>query len=201
MNMTNPLTKEIPVGATIDGLELDRDSDRELWVLLLIRGIATFVFGFAAVIWPGITLVLLAYFFSAYLLINGMIDVVNGIRMVSTKNPWFLKVVFGIVQFSVALYLLRSNFVITTVVFLQTIGLVLLLQAVVDGVLALKGSTPKGQRALLGFSALLSFIIGLALLQSPATSGLIYVWIIGFYGILGGAIMVASAFSVRPSKT
>lgn len=199
-NTNSLLTKKIEIGPAIDELELDREAAREFWILLLLRGISMLAFGFTAVIWPAITLVTLAYIFSVYILFVGALDIVNGFRLLSSKSPWFLKVLLGIVEVGIGLYLLRSGFVVTTVIFLQSIGLILILQACIESVVAIRAQVTKGLKFLMLFSALLSFIIGVSLLRFPVTVGVTYAWLIGLYGIVGGAMTVAAAFSVRPSK-
>ena len=42
------------------------------WWLLLLRGIASIIFGVIAFLWPGITLVALTYMFGIYAIIDGV---------------------------------------------------------------------------------------------------------------------------------
>ncbi len=191
----------INVSEPIDQLELDKDAQRDFWLLLLFRGIALFLFGFISVLWPGATIVVLAYVFAATVLFIGAIDIVNGIRMINSKNLWFLRVILGIVEVAVGLYLLRAGFVVTAVIYLQTLGLILILQSIVELVASINSVQPKGFKTLSIISAVFTFIIGLFLLREPVSSGLTFVWIIGLYGIVAGSFLVAAAFSVRPPKT
>ena len=189
------------IGPTIDELELDHNEARELWILLLVRGIATLAFGFVAVIWPDITLLSLAYLFSVFVMIIGVLDIINGIRMVNSRSLWFLKVFLGVSEIAVGLYLLRGGIVVTTLLFLQALGLILILQSFVDAIVWLRRTAHHGVKALSLFNALVGFVVGAFLLRSPVTSGLTFVWLIGFYGLLVGAITIAAGFSIRPEKT
>ena len=50
------------------------------WWLFLVRGIAAIVFGILAIVWPGITLLTLVFFFGAYALINGISAIIAAVR-------------------------------------------------------------------------------------------------------------------------
>ncbi len=185
---------------SIDSLELDKDSQRDYWVLLLLKGISMVVFGFLAVIWPGVTIVTLAFMFAVYLLAVGAVDIINGFRSVSSKNLWFLKIVLGVVEVGLGLWLLNEGLAVTTIVFLQAIGLLLIFQSIIEIISAFKSDTSGGIKTLMVISGILWYIIGIWLIRYPVRGGLGFVWLLGFYGIVGGAILIAGSFSVRPSK-
>lgn len=195
------LTKEVDIATPIDELALDANADRDLWLLFLFRGITLVLFGFTAVVWPAITLVALAWVFSVYILIIGVLDIINGFRTLHSRNLWFLKVLLGVAEIGVGLYLLRANFVVTTLLFLQAAGLILILQAIVDSVVAFRSNLGKGLIVLTLISALFGFIIGVLLVRQPVTTGLTFVWFLGFYGLIVGAMTIAAAFAARPPKT
>ncbi len=52
---------------------------KENWWALVSGGVATLIFGVAAVFWPGITLLVLLYLFSAYALISGVVNISAGL--------------------------------------------------------------------------------------------------------------------------
>ncbi len=189
------------VGTAIDSLELDANNSRELWQIFFYRGIAIFLFGFVSVAWPKITLVAMAYVFAISILIIGALDIVNGFRSVNSKNLWFLKVLLGVVEVGVGLYLLRSGFVVTTAIYLKTLGLILMLQAIIDLAVTIRSEHSKGLKVLSLFSSFLTFVIGVFLVRQPISSGLTFIWIVGLYGILVGSITIAAALSIRPAKS
>ena len=194
------LNANVDLAPAIDDLELDREAERELWIILLLRGIAMVLFGFTATIWPGITIVALGWVFAVYILIAGFLDIINGFRSISAKSHGFLKIFLGLCELGVGFYLLRANFVLTTAIFVSTVGLILILQAIIGAVVAISSSESGGMKFLMLFSAFLTIAIGFALLRYPLANGLVFLWILGFYGIFGGAITIVSAFLARPSK-
>jgi uncharacterized membrane protein HdeD (DUF308 family) len=194
--LTKPIG-DLDINASIDELGYQDEPQQEAWLLMLFRGIALFLFGFAAVIWPGITTVALAWVFSVFILIQGTLDIINGFRSISSKGHWFLKIFLGVIEVGVAMYLLRSGFVVTTAIFLQAAGLIFILQAIINTVTSFTSGYSKGIVALSLLSAFFTFVIGVFLVRHPVSTGLTFVWVIGFYGIIAGAISMAAAFALR----
>jgi uncharacterized membrane protein HdeD (DUF308 family) len=46
------------------------------WWALMLRGLFTVLFGLAALLWPGLTLLVLLYLFAAYALVDGVFTIV-----------------------------------------------------------------------------------------------------------------------------
>src|SRR5689334_11851310 len=64
------------------------------WWLLLIRGIASIVFGVLAFAWPGLTLVTLVLFYGAFALVDGVIALAAAFKGSAKPVPtWWLVVV------------------------------------------------------------------------------------------------------------
>src|SRR5262245_52837216 len=68
------------------------------WWLLLLRGVASIIFGVLAFIWPGLTLVALIFLWGAYAIVDGAIAVWAAIsgRSAQLAPRWWLAIV-GIV--------------------------------------------------------------------------------------------------------
>src|SRR6056297_2698813 len=79
------------------------------WWLFLIRGIAAILFGVLALIWPGLTIIVLTLFWGAYSLIDGVLSIYAGIagRPEQRGPRWWLIVVgvLGIAAGLIALIL------------------------------------------------------------------------------------------------
>src|SRR4051795_6260456 len=56
-----------------------RQLGRQLSVLLGVRGLLAVVFGVLALAWPGITVLVLAFVFAAYVLVDGIGMIISGI--------------------------------------------------------------------------------------------------------------------------
>ena len=77
------------------------------WWAILIRGIAAVVFGILAILWPGITFVVLTLLFGAYALVDGIFAITAVIRNRGPETPigWLLfEGIFGILAGIVAFF-------------------------------------------------------------------------------------------------
>lgn len=168
------------------------------WWALTLRGIAAIIFGIAAVFWPALTLVTLVYIFGAFILVSGIVSIVQGVSSIRTKNSyWFLTLIIGLVEMGVGVYLLRHPTVAFATVILL-IGLVLIVRGVIEGVGALmdKGADAT-ERTLMAIAAVAAVVIGVAVLLQPASAGVAFVWIIGLYALITGPILVALSLDGR----
>jgi uncharacterized membrane protein HdeD (DUF308 family) len=102
---------------------------------LVLRGILSILFGIAAVFWPGLTVLTLLYLFAAFLLIGGLVELVMSAVHLGTPGTSILtkilKLVLGILQIGVGVYLLRHPH-ITFVTFILLIGFTLIVRGVFE---------------------------------------------------------------------
>jgi uncharacterized membrane protein HdeD (DUF308 family) len=188
-------THTFPVG----GLPLLR-SLAENWWLLLLRGIAAVVFGVLAIIWPGITLLALAYLFAAYALVDGVCALGAAIfgHTGGMVPRWWLAVV-GVI--GVVAGLLALAWPGLTALFLL---LLIASWAIVIGVLEIVGAIHlrkeiEGEWWLI-VSGALSIAFGVIMFAQPGAGALALVWVIGIYAILAGASLIALAYRLKNLK-
>jgi len=165
-----------------------------------VRGIALLAFGTVALFWPGITLYALAYIFSLYIVVSGIVDVIVGFRSLGHGGSWFLKALWGLFEIGVGVYIINHGQTILIATFILLMGLSFIFQGIVELAAFFKSSTDVGSRGWLIFGGILSLIAGIVILRQPAVGGLAFVWILGFYGILGGATSISVALGLRGSK-
>ncbi len=166
---------------------------KENWWALVSGGAATIIFGVAVVFWPGLTLLVLLYLFSAYVLINGMVNISAGISSIGQADSWFLPVALGLFELGVGVYLLRH----TTVkfnTFIILIGFVLIARGIIEAINAYYDAkaTTKVQ-ALSYLSSLAALVAGIVILfVAKESQGVDFVWILGLYGIGVGTLQLAA---------
>src|SRR5687768_2011571 len=68
----------------------------DCWWVLALRGLFGVLFGLIAFAMPGVTMVSLVWLFAAYLLVDGMLAIVAGVRAARRKDKWGLLVLEGI---------------------------------------------------------------------------------------------------------
>ncbi len=166
------------------------------WWALTFRGIAAVLFGIAAVFWPGITLVVLVYIFSAWVLVDGVIRIVTGVSRIGSNQLGFLTLVVGLLELGVGVYLLRHPLVSFATLILL-IGFTLIVSGVVEIVAALSsrdGATSKMLAVIIG---IVTGLAGILMLFQPAASGVAFVWILGLFALITGPLMIAMSLDLR----
>jgi uncharacterized membrane protein HdeD (DUF308 family) len=173
---------------------------KENWWALVLGGVATITFGVAAVFWPGITLLVLLYLFSAYVLASGVVTVMSGLSTLGVVETWFLPVILGAFELGVGVYLLRHTAVKFTT-FIVLIGFVLIARGIIEGVTAYYADTlPARAKALSYISSLGALVGGIVILFSKQQQGVSFVWILGLYALVVGTIQITELSSASRSR-
>ncbi len=162
------------------------------WWALVLGGVATLIFGVAAVFWPGLSLLTLLYLFSAFALVAGVVNVLAGLSTVDGADTWFLPVVLGAFQVGVGVYLLRHTDVKFST-FILLIGFTLIASGVIDAVVSYFNAAATAKAAALSYlSGLGALVAGIVILFSKEANGVNFVWVLGLYAIVVGTLQVAA---------
>lgn len=169
------------------------------WWALALRGVFGILFGIAAFMIPGITLLTLVILFAAYMLADGVMAMIAGFRAARRHErswPMFLEGVVDLIAGGIAVML--PGVAAFALVYLFGFW------AIVSGVLlAMAGLRPReGRReGLLILNGVLSTLWGVFviawLIIEPAISMLAVVWWVGAYSLIFGVIMLIAAFKLR----
>ncbi|WP_395688491.1 HdeD family acid-resistance protein [Aestuariivirga sp.] len=165
------------------------------WWMLLLRGIASIVFGILAFTWPGITVLSLIILYGAYALVDGLFAIFAAISGGAATNRWWLAVVgivgvlAGIVAFAwpgltaVALLMLIAAWAIVSGIF-EIIGAIRLRNEIDnEWMLILHGA--------------ISVLFGIFVWMQPGEGALAIIWVIGAYAIIAGVILSILAIRLR----
>jgi len=164
---------------------------KENWWALVSGGVATLIFGVAAVFWPGLTLLVLLYLFSAYVLFSGVVTVLAGIGTLGRVDSWFLPVALGAFELGVGVYLLRHTAVKFST-FIVLIGFVLIARGIIEAVGAYYDARASSRLRMLSYlNALGALVAGIVILFAKQSGGVSFVWILGLYAIVVGTINIA----------
>lgn len=169
--------------------------------LLTIQGVVAMLFGFAAVFWPGLTIVTFVYLFGAFVLISGLVGLVSSLmNLYDTSRSALARILLGllaVVQIGVAVYLLRHPLLTGTTLIL-IVGLLFIFHGVMSVVAGLfDGKEDGGSRVLNIVIGALAVIAGVVTLMYPVSSGVAFVWVLGLYGLLTGPLLIALAHSAK----
>ena len=164
------------------------------WMLLL-RGIAAIIFGVLAFAWPGLTLLTLIMIYGAYVLVDGVLAIAAAIAGGAPTSRWWLAIVglFGIA--AGLLTLLMPG--LTAIVLLYFIAFWAIGTGVFQIIGAIRLRKEIDNEWLLILSGIFSVLFGVYVLSAPGAGALALVWVIGFYAIIEGVLLVALAFRLK----
>jgi uncharacterized membrane protein HdeD (DUF308 family) len=187
--------------ATADARDLNPmvESLARNWWLLMLRGIASVVFGVLAFVWPGITLFALVLLYGAYALVDGVLAIAAAIKgRGRAPTGWLVLVgVLGIAA-GIVTFLWPA---ITAFALLVLIGVWSILHGILEVVGAIRLRHEIRGEALLILGGILSIAFGVIVLLQPGAGALALVWLIGAYAIVFGGLFVALSLRLRRHAT
>ncbi|HEY3918425.1 MAG TPA: HdeD family acid-resistance protein [Stellaceae bacterium] len=165
------------------------------WWALALRGAAAVLFGIIAFAMPGLTLVVLVYFFAAYLLVDGVFALIAGLRAAERHERWSALAFEGILD-------LIAGVVIVMWPALSLLAFVYLAAfwAIVSGIALLVAAFRLHRQHgewLMILAGLLSVVWGVLVVLFPVAGILVWAWWIGAYALIFGIAMLVLAFRLR----
>ena len=167
------------------------------WWALLLRGIAAVLFGLAALVWPGVTLLVLIVFFGAYALVDGVLAIVAGIWG-SEGSRWLLLAegVLGVLAGLVVFFWPGM----TALVLLFLISAWAILTGLLKVFMAIAFRRKVENAWLMGLSGVLSILFGVVLAVLPGAGLLSLVWLVGIYALIFGVVLIVLGFRARSHR-
>ncbi|OBI84250.1 HdeD family acid-resistance protein [Mycobacterium sp. E740] len=171
---------------------------RHLWKSTLFSGILAIALGVAVWLWPGITIVLAAIFFGAYLLVAGIAQVIFAFSLHVSAGGRVLLFISGAAALILAVLCFRS--LQESILLLAIwIGIGFIFRGVATAVSAISDPTLPG-RAWEIFIGVLSLIAGVVMLALPFESLALLTVVAGISLIVLGVFEVVSAFGIRKAS-
>ena len=115
-------------------------------------------------------------------------------------QSWILTLLLGILEIGVGVYLIRHP-ELSFGVLVLLIGFSFIVGAVVEAVNAFAANNQTATiRALKLVSAGLSLVVGIFILNQPASSGVAFVWVLGLIALINGPIAIAMSMDVKKAQ-
>jgi|GEM_PF-1318818 len=163
-------------------------------VILATQGVLAIAFGLAAIFWPGLTSLALAYLFATFLLIDGFVLLILGFGKWTPRAH--TRIWWGVLQVLLGLFVLYNPDV-TFGVLVLILGMTLIVRGAFNALHAiLWGYEHFGERLLHGVQGGLGLVIGTVVVLQPAAGGLAFVWILGLYALVTGVMLIALASGI-----
>ena len=166
----------------------------EYWWSFVLRGILALLFAVSAWAYPGLTLWLLIVFFGAYVLVDGITQILMAFR----KKLWWY-VLSGLVGVVAGLLTFLWPG-ITGLVLLLFIGFWALMKGILEIVEAIQLRKEIEGEWLMILSGLASILFAIVVLLRPGAGALAIAWIIGIYAFLFGLISIFLGLKLRGLK-
>jgi uncharacterized membrane protein HdeD (DUF308 family) len=158
------------------------------WAIAL-RGIIAVVFGVIALRAPNVAAGAFVIVFAIYAFADGILDFFLAAQLGRSGHRWGWYLFEGIATIAVGVIALAYPGIT-----LLTLVLLVGIRAITLGIFELVGAfSGEGvdSRWLLGITGVLSIVLGVLLLVSPAAGGLALLWTIGVYAIIYGVMFFA----------
>jgi uncharacterized membrane protein HdeD (DUF308 family) len=170
------------------------DMRQTLSRLAIASGVVSILFGLFALVWPGLTIVTLGVLLAIWLLVGGAVGMVTSIVSRNNTEHWVFQLVLSFLELGVGAYLVqRPGVTVATMVAL--VAIVLVARGVIDVVMALVDSKAE-HRVFSAIVGVLGLVAGILVWRYPVSGGLAFVWVLGLYALVYGALSIASGVEV-----
>ena len=185
-------------GATATGIVLFLDP-KKMWPLMALRGTLAILFGIVALLWPGITLIVLALLFGAWALLDGISLLAHAFRQGRGHAQWrdwvpsLLAGLLGIAAAVVTVLLPAITVLVLTIV----AAILLFGVGLAEIMIAVRLRRHIRGEVFLAFAGLLGIIAGIMILIWPLSGALALTLMLGAYALVSGILLLAVAWRLR----
>jgi len=165
------------------------------WWTFVIRGLLAIAFGLIALVWPGITLIVLVVLFGFYVILEGILSIIAAFINRGMQSWWVLlleglaSIAMGCVAF------IWPG--LTAVVLLIFIAIWAILTGLLEIWAAVQLRKEIRGEWILALTGIMSTLIGIILFTNPGAGALAVVWMIGIYAVIFGALLTFLGFKFR----
>ncbi|UFR00098.1 HdeD family acid-resistance protein [Streptomyces sp. Go40/10] len=165
---------------------------RQLMWMLVLRGAAALLFGIAALVWPGVTVLALALLFGVYALVDGVALLAGALRKEGDKGHRLAHAVGGVLGIAAGVITIAWPGV-TALALVTLVGA----WAVITGISEIWAAVHFRREAhhewLLFLAGAASVVAGVLLWARPDVGAITVAQIIGIYALISGALALGTA--------
>jgi uncharacterized membrane protein HdeD (DUF308 family) len=166
------------------------------WWILALQGFVALLFGVLALLWPGLTLLWLVALFAAYAIISGAVALYGAVTNRTMDKGWWLILLLGLV--SVAAGMLAIFYPgLTALALVLLMGANALFTGILQIAVAIRLRKAVRNEWLLILAGIASIVFGAVVLVFPGAGALALVWLVSFYAVLSGVLLLSLAYRVK----
>jgi uncharacterized membrane protein HdeD (DUF308 family) len=163
---------------------------------LIVRGVASFVIGILAFLWPGVTIAVLVGMFAAYAIVDGFTILIMGLSHTTAQGRSWAQVAQGVLGIAAgALTLVWPGATALALIFF--IGAWAIVTGVFEIAAAIRLRRVIHGEWLLGLSGALSVLFGFVMFAFPGAGALAIAWMLGAYAAAAGIVLIALGIKLR----
>ncbi len=167
----------------------------ENWWAFVLRGIFAILFGIGALTFPGLTVLVIIVLFGFYCFVDGFTSLAMAFE--ADSKGWY--VIGGLVSLAAGLItFMRPG--ATAIALLFVIGIWALIRGVIDIVTAVQIRKVVEGEWMLALSGVVSARFGLYVIARPGQGALAIIWIIAFFALILGFLLLGVGFKLRRLK-
>jgi uncharacterized membrane protein HdeD (DUF308 family) len=164
------------------------------WWLLILRGVVALLFGIMAIISVEFTLLFLVYLFGAYVLLDGIMEIIVSLQERRSSSAWLAVFLIGIVGIVVGVLSFIHPGNVALLIF-YLIAAWLIIAGFFELISALLRARGTEWWSIIG--GILSIIVGIIFVLHPTSSILSIVWLLGVFALVYGIIQIVRAIRLR----
>lgn len=166
--------------------------------MFLFRGLAALAFGVITLVWPKLTLLVLALLFGIFAIISGITTVGIALRN-REEHGWVLYLFEGILGALAGVVALVWPG-ITALAFVFLLAAWAIATGILELIAPLSFPMSVGRAVVLALAGLVSVVFGVLIAVRPAFGLLTVVWLIGSYAIVFGILHLVAYFEARAAE-
>ena len=166
------------------------------WWTFILRGVLAILFGVLAFFAPEYGIAILVGLFAAWAIIDGVGNLIAGIRTRGQDRSWWLEVLEGVVSIAAGVIAILLPAAAAQVLVLL-IAAWAVITGVIEIVMAVRLRRVIEGEAWMGLAGAASIVFGVVLVLFPAAGALSLVWLIGSFAIAFGGLLIILGWRLR----
>jgi uncharacterized membrane protein HdeD (DUF308 family) len=168
---------------------------KRTWWVFLVGGIAYVIFGMLAFVNPGVALWVVATFFAASVLVDGIFNIAGSIQN-REKDGWWIMLLIGILGLVAGGFALL-NPPVSMIAFIYLVAFEAIMLGMFLLMLGYKVRKATTREWILYVTGVLSILFGVLVVANPVKGGLSIVYMIAGWAIVIGAFKILFGFKVK----
>jgi uncharacterized membrane protein HdeD (DUF308 family) len=166
------------------------------WWTFIVRGVLAILFGVLAFFAPTYGIAILVGLFAAWAIIDGVGNLIAGIRTRGQDRSWWLEVLEGLVSVAAGVIaILLPDYAAQVLVLIIAAWAVL--TGAIEIVMAIRLRRVIDNEVWMALAGAASILFGVILVLFPAAGALSLVWLIGSFAIAFGVFLIILGWRLR----